>query len=210
MFKIITAVIVAGALSVGGYLWFVPRAVNKGKVVSQNADIQIATFAGGCFWCTEADFEKLDGVIEATSGYMGGKAETATYEQTSNKDTGHREVVQLKYDANLVSYKALADYHLKHIDPTDNEGQFADRGYVYSPAMFYGSEAEKNDAQQALVDLNALGVFPEPVSIPVEAAQTFYPAETYHQDYYLKNPVRYQYYRNGSGRTVFLEQTWNQ
>jgi peptide methionine sulfoxide reductase msrA/msrB len=190
------------------YLWFVPRIVEKAPVNVATEDIQTAQFAGGCFWCTEADFEKLEGVIEVLSGYAGGTAETATYEQTSSKTTNHREVVQVTYDASKLSFKDLADYHLKHIDPTDNEGQFVDRGFVYSPAIFYNTEAEKVQAEQALAQLNALNVFAGTVAIPVELEKTFYPAEARHQDYYLKKPAPYNYYRSRSGRDQFLDTTW--
>jgi peptide methionine sulfoxide reductase msrA/msrB len=205
MLYALALVLLAGA----AYAWFVPRSVDK-EIPNVSAEASAtATFAGGCFWCTEADFEKLDGVIEAVSGYMGGKAETATYQQTSNKTTDHREVVQVKYNTNKLSFKELADYHLRHIDPTDNEGQFVDRGYVYSPAIFYENQSEQAAAQQALAALNQMEVFDTEVQIPIEPAKPFYKAEEYHQDYYLKNPVRYKFYRNGSGRTEFLEDTWN-
>lgn len=206
--KIILISLATLALLSGIYLWFVPRAVEKTSPVSET-DLKLATFAGGCFWCTESDFEKLPGVIEATSGYMGGSQETATYKQTSSKTTDHREVVQVSYDANQLSYKDLVDYHWRHFDPTDNQGQFADRGFVYSPAVFYQTEAEKADAEKSLAELNQLGVFATPIEVPIIPASEFFPAEAYHQDYYLKNPVRYQYYRRGSGRDAFLESVWN-
>ncbi len=210
----ITRLIVYGVLLIGlavsSYLWFVPRTVDKPIVNVTTRNVTLAQFAGGCFWCTESDFEKLDGVIEAISGYAGGTAQTATYEQTSSKTTNHREVVQVKYDTSKLSFKDLADYHLRHVDPTDNEGQFVDRGFVYSPAIFYKSEAEKAAAEQSVNNLNTLGVFESEIVISVEEAKTFYPAEEYHQNYYLKNPVRYKYYRNGSGRDDFLKRIWNE
>lgn len=197
------------ALTAGAaYLWFVPRSVDKPVINVATESVAVSQFAGGCFWCTEADFEKLEGVIEVLSGYAGGRAQTATYSQTSSKKTKHREVVQVKYDTSKLSFKDLADYHLKHIDPTDNEGQFVDRGFVYSPAIFYKSETEKTTAEQAVTQLKALNVFENEINIAVEEAKNFYPAEDYHQNYYLKNPVRYKYYRNGSGRDDFLKTTW--
>jgi len=208
MIRFIAYTALLAVTAAAAYLWFVPRSVDKAPVNIATADIALAQFAGGCFWCTEADFEKLDGVIEVISGYAGGSAETASYTQTSAGGTDHREVVQVQYDPNTVSYKQLADYHLRHIDPTDNEGQFVDRGYVYSPAIFYETVIEKAEAELALAQLNELNVFETEVAIPIEEAQTFYAAEDYHQDYYLKNPTRYQFYRNGSGRTGFLETTW--
>ena len=115
----------------------------------------------------------------------------------------------MKYDTNKLTFKDLADYHLRHVDPTDNEGQFVDRGYVYSPAIFYETLAEEQAAQIAVEELKALNKFEDPINIAIEETKPFYPAEEYHQDYYLKNPVRYKYYRNGSGRTDFLENTWS-
>lgn len=208
MFKLILAAVLLGVLSAATYVWFVPRAVNKPIPSISRTGLAAATFAGGCFWCTESDFEKLDGVIEVISGYSGGTAETATYDQTSSKTTKHREVVQVHYDPKVISYKDLVDAHLRHTNPTDNKGQFVDRGYVYSPAIFYQTENEKAEAQQAIAELQALNVFDAPINIAVESSKPFYPAEDYHQDYYLKNPVRYQYYRKGSGRDQFLESTW--
>ena len=208
MTKIILSVLGLALIGTAGFAWFVPRSVDKPVVTVPAENLATALFAGGCFWCTEADFEKLDGVIEAVSGYAGGTPQTATYSLTSAGGTDHREVVQVLYNPETVNFKQLADYHLRHIDPTDNEGQFVDRGYVYSPAIFYETESEKQAAEQALTELNALGVFPQTVAIPIEAAPTFYVAEDYHQDYYLKNPTRYSFYRNGSGRTDFLESTW--
>ena len=200
--------IIIGA-TVFTYLWLVPRPVVKNPTpVVSATEIKTATFAGGCFWCTEADFEKLPGVLEAVSGYMGGTADTATYKQTSAGGTGHREVVQIQYDTNQLSYKDLVDYHWRHFDPTDNDGQFYDRGFVYSPAVFYETPDEQSAAQTSLAELNALGVFAEVIQVPIVPASTFYPAEAYHQDYYLKNPLRYQYYRQGSGRDAFLQNVW--
>lgn len=209
MIKIGVLLVAFIALCAAAYLWFVPRQVDKPTLSpSQASQLKTALFAGGCFWCTEADFEKLDGVVEAISGYSGGRADTATYQQTSNKTTQHREVVQVQYDPAIVSYKALVDYHLRHVNPTDKGGQFVDRGYVYSPAIFYDTDREQAEAQTAIKELRALNVFADPINIAVEPRKPFYPAEDYHQDYYLKNPVRYQYYRNGSGRNQFLERTW--
>ena len=201
-------VLVTAALAVTSYLWFVPQTVNKPQNNINTANLKTATFAGGCFWCTETDFEKLTGVAEATSGYMGGSAETATYKQTSAGNTGHREVVQVTYDSTLLSYKDLVDYHWRHFDPTDNEGQFADRGFVYSPAVFYSDESEQAAAIQSLKELNALKVFPVTIEVPIVAASTFYKAEEYHQDYYLKHPTPYKTYRRLSGRDAFLNKYW--
>ncbi len=194
------------------YLWLVPRPVVKETPPPSVKAEQIATatFAGGCFSSTQADFAKLPRVVEATSGYMGGDEASATYKQTSAGGTGHREVVQVSYDANQLSYKDLVDYHWRHFDPTDNEGQFYDRGFVYSPAVFYATPEEMMQADMSLAELNQLGVFEEVIQVPIIAASAFYPAEAYHQDYYLKNPLRYKYYRQGSGRDAFLQSVWRE
>ncbi|RMH57080.1 MAG: peptide-methionine (R)-S-oxide reductase [Candidatus Hydrogenedentota bacterium] len=175
-----------------------------------DSDSAEAIFAGGCFWCVEADFEKLPGVREAISGYTGGNAPNPTYEQVCSGTTGHYEAVLVRYDPARVGYKELVEYFLKHIDPTDGGGQFADRGAQYRPAIFYGTEREKAEAEEALNALARSGLFSEPPAVAVLPVAPFYPAEEYHQDYYKKNPFRYRRYRYGSGREAFLEsQDWS-
>jgi peptide methionine sulfoxide reductase msrA/msrB len=168
-----------------------------------------AIFAGGCFWCTEADFEKVDGVIEAISGYTGGKEVDPTYEQVSSGRTGHVEAVKVIYDPAKVSYAQLLDVFWRHVNPTDDGGQFVDRGPQYKSAIFYGSEAEHQLAEASKEKLAASGRFGKPIVTLIEAAGPFYPAEDYHQNYYKKNPIRYKWYRSGSGRDQFLEEAWS-
>lgn len=176
------------------------------KIQEYSGKTEIATFAGGCFWCTESDFEKVDGVIAAISGYAGGTLENPTYENHE----GHREAVQVTYDPKIVSYKELVDYHFRHIDPTDAGGQFVDRGFQYSSAIWYHSAEQQQIAEQVKQELEESGVFDEPIVTSIENYTTFYPAEDYHQDYYKKSPTRYQFYRHGSGRDQFLEETWDE
>jgi peptide methionine sulfoxide reductase msrA/msrB len=168
-----------------------------------------AIFAGGCFWCTEADFEKVDGVIDAVSGYTGGKEVNPTYEQVSSGRTGHVEAVKVIYDPTKVSYAQLLDVFWRHVDPTDDGGQFVDRGPQYKSAIFYGNEEEHQLAEASKEKLAASGRFDKPIVTLIELAGPFYPAEDYHQNYYKKNPIRYKWYRSGSGRDRFLEKAWS-
>jgi len=169
---------------------------------------QVATFAGGCFWCMEAPFEKLDGVRSVTSGYTGGNKVDPTYEQVSSGQTAHLEAIQIVFDAKKVSYATLLTIFWHQIDPTDAGGSFADRGAHYRSAIFYHDEQQRKEAQQSKKDLNASGRFSANIVTEVLAAKVFYPAEAYHQDYHSKNPIRYAYYRSGSGRDDFLEEAW--
>jgi peptide methionine sulfoxide reductase msrA/msrB len=167
-----------------------------------------AVFAGGCFWCTESDFEKVDGVIEAISGYTGGRVKNPTYEQVSGGGTGHLEVVKVVYDPSIVSYEQLLEVFWRHVDPTDPGGQFVDRGSQYQSSVFYADETEKRLAEESRQRLAASGRFNKPIVTEILHLEKFYPAEEYHQDYYKKNPIRYKWYRSGSGRDRFLENAW--
>lgn len=167
-----------------------------------------ATFAGGCFWCVEADFEKVEGVIAVVSGYTGGTVEQPTYEQVSAGKTGHMEAVQVVYDPEKVSYDQLLNVFWRHVDPTDAGGQFVDRGGQYRTAIFYHDEAQKRLAEASKKRLDASGRFSKPVVTPILPLDTFYEAEGYHQDYYKKNPLRYKFYRSNSGRDQFLAKAW--
>lgn len=174
----------------------------------QPSKLETATFAGGCFWCTESDFEKVEGVDSVVSGYTGGKNPNPSYKEVSAGTTGHAEAVQVRFDPGVVSYEQLLDLFWKIIDPTDPGGQFVDRGSQYRTEVFYHTEAQKNAALASKKALEASGVFNKPVVTPVTKAGPFYPAEEYHQDYYKKNGLRYKYYRWGSGRDQFLEKVW--
>jgi peptide methionine sulfoxide reductase msrA/msrB len=166
-------------------------------------------FAGGCFWCTESDFEKVDGVIEAVSGYTGGRMENPTYKQVSAGGTGHIEAVKVTYDPDKVSYEQLLEIFWRTIDPTDPGGQFVDRGAQYRSAIFYANDEERQQAEASKKALAASGRFDRPVVTEILPLGPFYVAEDYHQDYYKKNPLRYKWYRSGSGRDRFLEMTWS-
>ena len=167
-----------------------------------------AYFAGGCFWCTEADFEKVKGVIDAISGYTGGHVANPTYEQVSEGGTGHVEAVKVIYDPTKVSYEQLLQYFWMHIDPTDAGGQFVDRGPQYRSVIFYSDEQEHRLAEASKKKLAESGRFDKPIVTEILPLGPFYPAEEYHQDYYKKNPIRYHYYRYRSGRDQYLKKVW--
>jgi methionine-S-sulfoxide reductase len=167
-----------------------------------------ATFASGCFWCTEADFEKVSGVLEAVSGYTGGHRENPTYEQVTVGGTGHVEAVRLTYDPDLVTYEELLDVYWRNVDPLDDGGQFCDRGDSYRSAIFYHDEEQREAAVASKEELEASSRFDKPIVTRIEKAGAFYPAEGYHQDYAEKNPLRYAYYRWGCGRDQRLEELW--
>ncbi len=172
------------------------------------AEEQSAVFAGGCFWCTESDFEKLDGVISAESGYIGGKVKNPSYKQVSAGGTGHTEAVQIIFDDQKVSYSDLVEYFWKTIDPTDGGGQFCDRGQQYRSEIFYKTEEQRGIAEASKSALSSSGLLKAPLATQLTPSSRFYPAEDYHQDYYLKNPVRYNYYRWGCGREKRLAELW--
>ncbi len=167
-----------------------------------------ATFAGGCFWCMESDFEKAEGVVEVISGYAGGHVKHPTYEDVSSGGTGHLEVVQVYYDPDAITYNALLDIFWRHVDPTDPGGQFADRGSQYRTAIFYHTEDQRRIAEASKKELDASGRFDKPIATEIIKLSEFYEAETYHQNYYKKNSIRYKMYRKGSGRDRFLTSVW--
>ncbi len=177
--------------------------ISGGKSMEKN--YEKATFAGGCFWCIEEIFEQIPGVKEAISGYTGGFVENPTYEQVCSGTTGHREAVQVIYDPSKVRYEDLLKVFFANIDPTDEGGQFADRGSQYKTAVYYHNEQQKKIAEEYIQKLNKSGLFSKPVVTEVLPAQKFYPAEEYHQGYYKKNPQHYYLYKEGSGRKRWSE-----
>ncbi|MBC7183707.1 MAG: peptide-methionine (R)-S-oxide reductase MsrB [Marinobacter sp.] len=172
--------------------------------------LAVATFAGGCFWCVEAGYEKIPGVVEAVSGYAGGDEKNPTYQQVSSGRTGHTEAVQVYYDPQKMTYEGLLAGLWRMMNPTDIKGQFVDRGKQYRPAIFYHNAEQKRLAEAAKQELEASGVYDNPVLIPIEPLENFYPAEQYHQDYYKKNPVRYNVYTFNSGRYQFIEKVYGE
>lgn len=181
-----------------------PESASAASPVPASAPDGLATavFAGGCFWCVESDFEKLEGVKEAISGYTGGLLQNPTYENHE----GHVEAVQVTYDPEIVSYRKLVDYHLRRIDPLDDGGQFCDRGHSYTTAIFAADAAEWADAKEAAAE--AEKVLGKKIVTPIADRTDFWLAETYHQDYYKKNPLRYRYYRAACGRDARVKKVW--
>ena len=176
--------------------------------MSQNTEK--AYFAGGCFWCMEPPFEVLDGVLEATSGYMGGELVNPTYEQVSMGNTGHAEVVEIEYDPNIITYGELLEVFWRNIDPTALNYQFADVGSQYRTEIFTVGSEQKDLAEQSKVELENSGKFDKPIVTAISEAPAFYIAEEYHQDFYKKQSMRYQMYAKASGRKGFLEDTWGE
>lgn len=168
----------------------------------------VATFAGGCFWCMEPPYDKLPGVSDTISGYMGGRTLNPTYQDVSAGSTGHAEVVQVVYDPKKVSYEKLLEVLWVNIDPTVKDRQFCDTGSQYRTGIFYHDEAQRKAAEASLAALQKSKPFKEPIVTPIVMAGAFYPAEDYHQDYYVKSPVRYNLYRTGCGRDARLKQLW--
>jgi peptide methionine sulfoxide reductase msrA/msrB len=180
------------------------------KVVTMEAKIESAIFAGGCFWCVEANFEKVDGVVEVLSGYTGGHKENPTYQEVCSHTTGHLEAVKVTYDSNKVTYDDLLEVFWRTVDPTDSGGQFVDRGEPYASAIFVVNEDQRQLAQASKQRLADSGRFSEPLVTPIRDAAKFFVAEDYHQDYYHTHPLKYQAYRFGSGRDQFIAKVWGE
>lgn len=200
--SILTMVVMIG-------LGLLSRTVIFAQTSVEESDFRRATFAGGCFWCMEPPFDKLDGVISTTSGYAGGHVPNPTYKQVSAGSTGHAEVVQVVYDPEKISYQELLSVFWRNVDPLDSGGQFCDRGNQYRTAIFYHDEQQLRLGEQSKAALERSGRFSRPAATEIVPLNgNFYPAEEYHQDYYIKNPLRYKYYRKACGRDRRLEQLW--
>jgi len=185
-----------------------PVSAEKDGAAAQEEGLRKATFAGGCFWCVAGAFDGMDGVVRVTSGYTGGRTEGPEYEEVCAGGTGHAEAVQIVYDPSKVSYEQLLDVFWRQIDPTDAGGQFADRGDSYRTAIFVHGQEQRLAAEASRDALQASGRFRDPIVTEIVDAETFYPAEEYHQDYHRKNPLRYRMYKQGSGRQGYLERVW--
>ena len=171
-------------------------------------DLRIATFAGGCFWCVESDFDNVPGVVRTISGYTGGALKDPTYKQVSAGGSGHIEAVQIFYDPKKVTYAMLLDFLWRSVDPTDGGGQFCDQGEIYQTAIFANSSEQKRSAEDPKRQLQASGGLKEPIVTPIVAAGPFYAAEDYHQNYYKVNPIRYKFYRYSCRRDARLNELW--
>lgn len=167
-----------------------------------------ATLAGGCFWCMVKPFTSYPGIKSVVSGYSGGHVENPTYEQVCTNQTGHVEAVQIEYDPDFTTFENILDVYFKTFDPTDDGGQFFDRGESYQPVIFYHDENQRKAAELKKQQIDEEGIFKKPVITPIKPYKNFYPAEEYHQDYYKKNPTHYEQYQRGSGRKAFIESHW--
>ena len=185
-----------------------PKDASSHEMGRTEAKTDTAIFAGGCFWCVEANFEKVDGVISAVSGYTGGHVENPTYEQVGSHTTGHRESVEVTYDTNVLTYNDLLEVYWRTIDPTDAGGSFHDRGEPYTPAIFVANDQQRKLAEQSKERLAESGRFQKPIAVKILDAAPFYPAEDYHQNYHVTHPREYHAYRNASGRDQFIARTW--
>jgi peptide methionine sulfoxide reductase msrA/msrB len=219
MKKVITGIKRVGPWLIVAFVWTLTAACQQSAeskdevkkiMTKESSTTKIATFAGGCFWCSESDYRKLPGVIKVISGYTGGHKQNPTYEEVSAGSTGHVEAIQVHYDPTQISYEGLLNVFWRHIDPTDPGGQFADRGPQYKTAIFYHDEDQKKMAEISKKALNHSGKFSKPIATEIKPAGTFFAAEEYHQDYSQKNPLRYRNYRWGSGRDQFIINNWGE
>jgi peptide-methionine (S)-S-oxide reductase len=180
--------------------------IGAASSVTAQSNYSYATFAGGCFWCMEKPFDSLEGVISTTSGFSGGHTLDPSYREVSNGDTGHIEVVHVEFDASRVSYEDLLYAYWRNIDPMDRGGQFCDRGHTYTTAIFYHSENQRRAAEESKRDLRSQ--LSRRIVTDIREYEEFYPAEDYHQDYYIRNPLRYKFYRGSCGRDNRLDEIW--
>ena len=195
----------------GIYMWHQNRKSNHNERTVKQMDYSqysVATFAGGCFWCSESDFEKTDGVIEVVSGYTGGETKNPSYKEVSSGTTGHREAVQVFYDPKKVNYSQLLEVFWRHADPTDSGGQFGDRGEQYAPAIYYHDDNQKKVAEKSKQKLQESKKFTKDIVTPILPFKEFFVAEDYHQDYYKKNSRPYKFYRGRSGRDDYIKENW--
>lgn len=206
LFVLLSSVLI-GALVLAFYS--TPGEAGQSTAASQ-AELAIATFAGGCFWCMEPPYDKQEGVVSTVSGYTGGRLENPSYQQVSSGGTGHLEAIQVQYDPAKVDYATLLEIFWMNVDPTDPAGQFCDRGSQYQTAIFYQTDEQRRLAEESKRKLEESGRLQKPIVTPIRPASVFYPAEEYHQDYYEKNPVRYRLYRMGCGRDRVLKKIWGE
>jgi peptide-methionine (S)-S-oxide reductase len=206
----IAALLIATVVLAGGAVLLLaqstPSAAPTAAVPQEG--LKTATFASGCFWCTESDFDKVDGVKETISGFMGGKTKNPTYEQVSMGNTGHAEALQLKYDPKIVSYDKLLDYYWRHVDLLDGGGQFCDRGSQYRPVIFVATPEQRKLAEESKAALEKSGRFSQPIAVEIADAGPFTAAEDYHQNYYKTHAIQYAYYRYACGRDARIKQLW--
>lgn len=202
--------LIIALIIVGGFMVAKQSSESGVSDASVSSQTELATFAGGCFWCMESPFEKMEGVIDVIPGYIGGHKADPTYKEVSSSTTGHAEAVEIEFDPNLISYNDLLEVFWRQIDPTDRDGQFVDRGYQYRSEIFYHSEEQKTQAETSKKNVEESKRFDKPIVTAITKATAFYPAEDYHNDYYKKNPLKYKFYRSRSGRDKFIDQSWGE
>jgi len=202
------ALIAGTSAAAAGFVWSAMAEQSAGEAPVEASRLETAVFAGGCFWCTEADFDKVEGVVSTISGYTGGDLEEPTYKPVTGGDTGNYEAVKISYDPAKVSYEELVDYYFRTIDPTDPAGQFCDKGSSYRTAIFVDDAEERETVEESIETIETSGVLPNRVVTKVIDASEFWPAESYHQNYYRTNPIRYKFYREGCGRDDRLKKIW--
>ncbi len=209
MTRLATLLIALVVLAGGALLLFAQSTPNAAPTTAVPQEgLETATFASGCFWCTESDFDKVDGVKETISGFMGGKTKNPTYEQVSMGNTGHAESLQLKFDPKVVSYNQLLDYYWRHTDVLDGGGQFCDRGSQYRPVIFVATPEQRKLAEESKAALEKSGRFSQPIAVEIADAGVFTPAEDYHQNYHNTHALQYTYYRHACGRDARIKQLW--
>lgn len=186
-------------------LWLMQSAVSNAQTLIKEKEFIVA---GGCFWCTESDFEKHTGVLRAESGYINGTTENPSYKEVSTNRTGHFEAVKITYNSDLISLRELVDFYWQTIDPTDPHGQFCDKGASYKTALFYQDADQQKVFNESLAEIEKTKPFPEKIVTEILQAKTFYPAEKYHQDYYKKSSIRYRFYRSACGRDSRIKELW--
>ncbi|MEM8616127.1 MAG: peptide-methionine (S)-S-oxide reductase MsrA [Pseudomonadota bacterium] len=201
----LTIAIAAGSLAAAA-TFLLNAGAQNGPEIQTATGTETAIFAGGCFWCVESDFDKLDGVLETVSGYTGGTTTDPTY--ASHTRDGHLEALRITYDPETVSYETLVEYFVRHIDPTDAGGQFCDRGNSYTTAVFVDTPAERDLVEEEFRKISAENRLTGPIVTVIRPEVAFYEAEKYHQDYYKKNPARYNIYRRGCGRDAQIKKVW--
>lgn len=200
--------LLTGGLAALATFVFTAGAEDRPNITTSQADVETAIFAGGCFWCVESDFDKVPGVLETVSGYTAGNSTNPTY-KTHTKQ-GHLEAVKVVYDPSRVEYGELVSYFMRHIDPTDDGGQFCDRGNSYRTAVFVSDQEERTEVETQFEEITQTGALPAPIVTRVLDETTFYEAESYHQNYYQKNPARYKLYRVGCGRDKRIADVWGE
>lgn len=209
--KAIRALLPLASLAVAAFVFApLPRPAVSEEGAPARPNLETATFAAGCFWCVESDFDKVDGVVETISGYTGGHTENPTYEEVGNGGTGHTEALRITFDPAKVSYAKLLDHYWHHVDFLDGNGQFCDRGDQYRPAIFSHGPEQRRLAEASKAVLAKSADFGRPIAVEIVEAGVFTPAEDYHQDYYKKSPVKYRYYRTGCGRDRRVAGLWEQ